>query len=425
MWRASPVGQAGQAALEYAGVLAVVAAVLVLASGAVAGGAVANAVVRGLERAVCRVTGGECIATELSACTLRSRQTGGRVGVTFTFVKLGGSMSLLREELSDGSVNITLIDGADAAPTAALGASGGVRVGGDRVGGGAIARAELLVRLGRRRVWRRPDAAAADRLVQDIREHVVASVGERVLGKGLADAVGLDDDPLPPPDVSGVTAGVEGAVQADLGGVSTVRAGLRASLGGTRDRRSGRRTLVLALEGDVAVALGQAAGGPGIGGSGGPALTLTYDRRGEPLELAVILAGTGRGDLGLGLPRQTGREGDAGRVEVTARLDLQQDANRAVYERLLDGLSPAGVRELPRAVAALAARLRTSARRDVVRSTTGVTTYGADAAVAAGAGVGGGVEVSRTTTELRDAWTQPAGGAWEQRTDCLPGGLRP
>lgn len=416
-----PDGQAGQAGAEYAAVLAVVAAVLVLTAGVAGTGGIGNAVVRGMERALCRVTGGDCLATELAACTVRSAETQGKLSVKLTFVKLGGSLSLLREELSDGTVDITLIDAADAAPTAAFGAAGGVRIGGDRIGGGAIAKAELLVRLGRRRVWRRRDAASADRLVADIREHVVASVGESVVPgiRRVARAIGVGGATLPAPDVSGVSAGLEGAVEAGLGGVAKVRAGLKASLGGSRDRRSGRRTFVIALEGDLTGSLTKAAGGAGVTGSGGPTLMLTYDRQGEPIELAVALAGAARADLGLDLPRGKGRGGDSGRVEITSRLDLTREANRAVYERLLDGLGPDGAGALPGAVAALARQVQTAARRDVVRYTTSSTSYGADGEVAVVARVGGSIELAQTSSELRDAWTRPAGGAWEQRTDCL------
>lgn len=406
--------------------LAVVAAVLVVTASVTGGGAILNGVVRGLERALCRVTGGDCLATELAACTVRSRETGGRLGVKLTFIKLDGSLSLLREELSDGTVDVTLIDGSGAGPTIGLGVAGGVRVGGDRQGGGAIAGAELLMRLGRRRVWHRPDAASADRLVKDIREHVAANVGERalpIIGKGvrgLAHAVGLDGDALPVPDVSGVSAGLEGVIGAGLGGVATAKEGLKASLGGTRDRTSGRRTLVLSLEGDVATTLGNAAGGVELSSSVGPAITLTYDRRGDPIELAVVVAGTRSSDLELDLPPLEAKHGKGERVEITSRLDLERDANRVVYERLLDALAPSGVGALPGAVAALAERVRTASRRDVVRYATAGTSYGADAEVAVAARVGGAAEVSRATAELRDAWTRPAGGAWEQRTECLP-----
>lgn len=408
--------------------MAVVAAVLVAGAGVIGAAGLLNGVLRGMEQALCKVTGGDCSGTRLSACTVRSRETGGRLGIQLTFVKLGGSLSLLREELSDGTVDITLIDGSDVAPTAALGASGGVRLGGDRLGGGALAKAELLVRLGRRRVWHRRDAPAADRLVEDIREHLAAGVAEHavpLVGRRVRDAlhmVGVDGDALPPPDVAGVSAGLEGAVEAELSGVARAKAGLKASLGGTRERRTGRRTLVFALEGEAAGTLAKAAGGAGLSGMSGVTIVLTYDKRGEPIELAVVVAGTERSELGLDMPRRKGKDGGASRVETTSRLDLGRSANREVYDDLLDALAPSGARGLPRAVAALAGRVESAARRDVVRYALDVASYGADGEAAVGARLGGSAEVTRTTTELQDAWTRPAGGAWQQRTDCLPRG---
>ncbi len=425
----APCGRAqrGQASLEYAGVLAIVATVLVITASVAGGGAIFNGVLRGLELALCRVTGGDCLVTKLAACTVRSSETGGRFGLKLTLIKLGASLSVLRQELSDGTVDVTLIDGNDAAPTAALGASGGVRLGGDRVGGGAIATAELLVRLGRRRVWHRPDAAAADRLIKDIRKSVAGDVGASVaaiFGSGslvIAHALGLDGGTLPTPDVSGVSAGVEGAVEANLDEAVKVKAGLKASLGGTRDRKSGQRTFVLGLtlDGEASGALTKAAGAGGLGGSAGPTVTLTYDREGKPTTLAVAVAGTGRAELGVGLPRLTGKDVDGSRVEVTSTLDLAPDANREVYDQLLDALASANTRLLSAAIVALAGQLETAARRDVVRYATETKSFGADAEAAVGARAGGSVEVSRTTSELQDAWTRPAGGAWEQRTDCV------
>lgn len=406
------------------GALAVLAGVLALVAGVAGGGVVLNGVVRGMERALCRVAGGDCLATELAACTVRSRETGGRLGLKLTLVKLGGSLSLLREELSDGSVDVTLIDGVHAAPTAALGASGGVRLGGDRKGGGAITQAELLVRLGRRRVWHRPDAASADRLVEDIREHVAANLAEAAVPgvgtvvRGAAHAFGYDGDALPAPDVTGLDAGAEGVAQAELAATARGSAGLRTSLGGTRERATGRRTLVFSLEGEAGGALSKAVGGVALAGSRGATVSVVFDRAGEPLELAVGVAGTGIGDLRLGLPRGQAGDGTGGRAEVTARLDLARPANRAAYDGLVAALGPGG-RGLREAVVVLGRQLGTSARRDVVRMATTARSYGADGELALGARVGGSVEVTRTTAALRDAWTRPAGGVWEQRTDCL------
>lgn len=422
-----PARENGQAALEYAGVLAVVVGVLVLAAGVGGGGAggLSNGVLRGMERALCVVTGGSCSTTRLEACTVRSRETGGRLGVQITLVRLGRGLSLLREEHSDGTVDLTLVDAGEVAPTAAIGAEGGIRLGGDRVGGGAISEAELLVRLGRRRVWHQPDAASADRLARRIREHVAVEVathlGPAGLGqgvKGVAHVLGYHGDRLPPPDVDALSAGVEGAVEAGFGVGGKVKAGFRASLGGTLDRHTGERSFVFALEGEASATL---LAGNGVSGSGSATIQAKYDRSGEPIELSVTVAGTATARLGAELPaaaRRVGRSsGD--RIEVTARLPLQAPAARAAFDGLLAALAPAGGRALPAATLALAEQFRASARIDVTRYASRATAYGADGEVALGGRLGGSLEVTQSSSELRDAWTRPAGGVWERRTDCL------
>ncbi|MCW3012612.1 MAG: hypothetical protein JWO90_3016, partial [Solirubrobacterales bacterium] len=165
-----------------------------------------------------------------------------------------------------------------------------------------------------------------------------------------------------------------------------------------------------------------AVGGGGVARGVAPTVVLTFDRDGTPLELAVALAATGQAPVA-GLPpgAAAGKPGD--RVEVTARLDLRRPGNRTAYDALLTGLTPRGVRGLAGAVAVLGRQLETAARRDVVRHGVDAATYGADAQAALAARLGGSVEVSRTTSTLRDAWTRPAGGTWQRRTDCLGGAV--
>lgn len=380
---------------------------------------ISNGVIRGLQQALCIVSGGSCSATRLEACKVRSRETGGKLGVKFTLVKLGHSTSLLREELSDGTVDLTLIDETDGGVTAAQGASGGVRVGGSRIGGGAISQAELLARLGRRRVWHRPDAASADRLAARIREHVVAGAVTYVapvVGPGvrrLAHALGYHGDQLPTPAEEALSAGVEGAVEAGLG---PVKESFKSSLGGTIDHRTGQRTFTFSIQGEAAASL---ASGTGVSGGASAAAEVTYDRHGEPVELKVITTGSAR--LGMGLPTGALKRSEkhTGRVEVTARLSLERAGARAAYDTLLDALGSGSPARLPAAAVGLAEQLRSAARFDVAAYATSEAGYGADGELAAGPRLGGSLELTRTSSELQDAWTRPAGGAWEQRTECL------
>lgn len=424
--RTRPAGEAGQASLEYAGVLAVVAAVLVLGGALAGGGAIVNGVVRGVELALCRVGGGDCLAQELEACSVRSRETGGRVGVKATVVEVAGRFAILREQLSDGSFDVSVLDDLEAAASAGVGAEAGVQLGGKRTVVGASASVERQLRLGRRRLWHRPDGAAADRLVRALLEDAavgaaggsVPLVGGQV--RKLARRVGLGDQSVPPPDVEAIAAGVSGAVEAGLSFGPKAEAGFSASVGGSRDRRSGRRTVLLALTGDVAGTLGGALEEEGFGRRADVGVTLTFDRAGRPLELATVTRDPDPGVLGLDLPSGA-RQGTDAELEVTARLDLQRQANRAVAERVLRALSPRGRGELRTAAGALAAQLRGEARLDVTRRREDVSTYGIDVDAGVVGRLGGGASLTRTETSLDGAWTRPAGGAWEARTDCLPG----
>lgn len=419
--------QSGQASLEFVGVLAVAAAVLALAGSLAGGGAILNGVVRGLELALCRVTGGDCLAAELEACTVRSRETGGHLGLELTLVRVGGSLGILREVLSDGTVDVSLVAGLEGAPTAGAGAKGGVQLGGERIGGGASASAEVLARLGRRRTWHEPDAAAADRLVRALVEDAAAHVATSAVplfgrqARRLLEGVGLGDQDVPPADVTSTSGGLAASAEAGLSFGPAVQGSLVATLGGTRDRSTGRRTLVLGLAGEVAGTLGGALAGQGFDRTSGGTVVVTLDKDGAPLELALRTSAPDPAALGLDLPRAAGRGRPGASIEVSARLDLRRPANRAVYDRLLRALHPSGLRELPGAADALAAQLRIGARIDVTRTASDATTYGADLEAALGARLGGAVDITRTSSRLEGAWTRPAGGVWEARTDCVPG----
>lgn len=423
----SPRGpEAGQASLEYAGVLAVAAAVLVLVGSVTGAGGIVNGVVRGMHLALCRVTGGDCLADELEACTVRSKGTDGHLATRLTLTKLGGSLGVLREELSDGTIDVSVVGGLEGAPTAGAGAKGGVQLGGKRIGGGASASAEVLAKFDRRRTWHQPDAASADHLVRSIIEDAAANVATRGIpffgkqARGLLEKAGIGDQDVPPPDITSTSVEVDATASAGLSFGPEVTGGLKAKVSSSQDRGTGRRTSVFELDGNVAGKLGGVLEGQGFGRAAGGAFVVTRDRAGVPLELAVRTTAPEPGALGLDLPPAVTRGSAGSNLEVVARLDLARPANRAVYDELMRALHPSGLRGLPAAASALATQLRTAARLDVTRTTRDEKTYGADLEAALGAGLGGAVDVTRSSSVLEGAWTRPAGGAWETRTDCVP-----
>ncbi len=421
------MSQRGQATLEYAAVLAVVATVLALGGAFVGGGAIFNGVLGGIQRALCLVTGGSCAERELEACTVRKGETVGELGVKLTFVTLGKGLTLGREEKSDGSVEIRLIAGSSAGLAAALGASGGVQVGGKGAGTKLMAEAEVLARLGRSRSWTLPNAAAADRLTRTIVKRVAADGAADALAslappvrvlRGIAHAAGFDGDEIPTADVDGVEVGIEGAAAAGLGDAAAANLGLGRSIGGTRDRATGQVTFVLVLDGEAGAQLTLAAGGAEFSGAGESTVELKLDRRGEPLELTVSWAASGGGGYGLAARAQTAKARNR-RTEARTKLDLGEPANRAVFDRFAHGLTPRGVLELPGAIVALGERLRTAGESELARYEVAESTHGAEGEAALGAGVGLSAELTRSTSTLQDAWSRPAGGVWQQRLDCL------
>lgn len=235
--------------MEYSALLAVVAVILVVGATALGGAGVFNAVVEGWQRALCKVTGQGCQLDAHAPCTVSSGGTGGKIDVKYLIVEGGKSFSVLRERRSDGTISVTLAEGVDGGVTTGVGAGAGVSLGRARIAGGRRATADLLVRLGQRRVWNDLDEQAADDLISHVTKKVAADALQdaspvpgfgRVL-RGGAHLAGYDGDELPEADVDAVSAKVQAQAGVKVGVGESVAAGLRASLGGTRDRAGTRR----------------------------------------------------------------------------------------------------------------------------------------------------------------------------------------
>src|SRR3954452_13594889 len=99
-------GQRGQAAVEYVGLLALVA--IVLGAGALLGGgeAVASAVGRGMQRALCVVRGGEC-DLDVRPCVVSAGGVEDDGSVDVFVVRIGSDEVVLREDRSDGTSAVT------------------------------------------------------------------------------------------------------------------------------------------------------------------------------------------------------------------------------------------------------------------------------------------------------------------------------
>jgi hypothetical protein len=393
------------------------------------GPAIANGVGEAFQRALCRVTGDGCRALERQACTVHTSGTDAGASVKLAFVRLGRTMGLLRAERSDGTVDVTLLDRVDGGLVATVGASGKLQLGGHELGGSALAQASAVAQLGGGQVWRLPDAAAADRLQRQLVEVLAGRAGSSLpligpvldVAQSVLDVGSGKDLPRPTSRIvsgkAGVTVTFDGPLSSDI------KLAARLALGGSRDVAHGGRTIYLAVEGSAGAALLAGLAGLELGGEA--RLALTLDGGGQPVALAV--SGTGRygasltkssdrGGDGLSLARITGRGGS---VQASATLDLTDPANAAAASRVLRALSPTGDGDLLAAARALGDAFAAEARVDLAAYGRREKRYGGSLDAGLGPGVGAGLDVTRATTDLIDAWTRPAGGAWEQRIDCL------
>jgi Flp pilus assembly pilin Flp len=416
-WRS----EGGQATLEWTALVAVVAVVLAI-GGAVAGGpGIVNAVGGALRQAVCLVGGGDCRPAEPEACVMSSTDSSARAGVKFAFVKLGGHVGLLREERSDDTVRLTLVD--DVELGAAAGAGGRARLELDdmvNARAGAMSEAEVLARLGRRRSWEVVGKDAADALERRIER----SVAERMVPGLVRDTVGrvlrFDPADLPEPDESTLGGQVEasGSARLDLG--AEAHAGLKATLGATR-KRDGTTKVTFALGSEGSLDLQRALFGLHAEAEGSAAVTVSFDRHGRATELDV--AAVAEGDAQAALPEglrggAAGRGERGGRLEASATLDLTRSDNAEVADRLLAALAPGRAGDLPGAAAELARRILASGTLRAELRTTSRDAYGGALEVAAGPMAGVSGEVSRTSSRLARAWWRPPGGVWDRRLDC-------
>lgn len=414
---------AGQAALDYLGVVAVVAVILTAVGAVTLGPAIANGLGEAFQTALCRVTGDSCPALVRPVCVLRTTGTEATAAVKVAIIKVGRTTALLRSERSDGTVELTLLDKVDGAVELKAGADGHVAIGGHEVGASALAQAALTAQLGGGSMWRVPDRRAADRLQHDLIEVVVGRTANHVAplvgpALGLAQkAFGVGSGKHLPPATSRIgsaRAGLKAELKGPMGAELELATGV--ILGATTDRLAHTRTVYLQPELTAGATL--LAGMAGLDGAVEVRLGLTVDRDRRPLTLAV--SGIGRVDASkLGTAKVSTGMGRGRQVQAVATLDLTDPENTAAVTRLLRALAPGGAPDRPAAAWALGRAFADHARIDVATYGRRDHKYGIGAEAGLGAGAGFDVGVARHGTSLLGAWTRPAGGAWEPRTDCL------
>jgi hypothetical protein len=420
----------GQGTIEYLAVVLLVSVVVGAGTAVAAGGSgseIASAVTRQFIRAICIVTGGDC-DRDRAPCPTHSESERMGATVTIAFVKLGRHHMLLREERSDGTVALTLVEEHGGGVEAGSGARAGLQLGRSKIAVGGEVRAAALVKAGSGTTWI-TGGQAARRLEGRLRTHFETAPAKALLPGFLAESV---LPKLPPADETFGDQGLEVSGSAGISrGAGTADVGISAAdTSGSRvDRATGSRTFYMRRRNTVdASAAAKEAGAKGAGASA-TEYAVTVDRDGRPVNLTVIDTGTVSGSMDL----PTRLQPIAGALAVPTRghrawvteshLDLSEPDNLAVAQQLVVELRAprpriGGLVDVPEALErALAERAVINAR---TYSMSG-SSYGGELAGRVG-GVGAGADITAKETEsahLVAAMTRGMDGRWRLRDDCL------
>ena len=393
----------GQATVDYLTVVAVLAIVFGLAVGVAPAGAtgIVNAVTGQIRHALCLVGGGPCADLRSKPCTVASTRDLHHFAVKVLIVRIDHDRLVLREEMSDGTVRLTVARSGALGVGVGVGASAQVSMGGSPAGTKNELEAAAQLSGGFGKVYVARDEREARAFMQALRD-------------GRA--------PAPPREVS-YEASVRGLAEAGIGsawleGLSGTTVGVR------RDRRTGETTLTLnsgaAGFGAVSTALGMPAGAADRTATLG--LALDRDRRPTELSLSAGGALAAGAALPLGLKRAlVGTNGhaslgavDGRRWEATARLGLHDPVVADGWQRFRDHPTSGD------AIRALGEAIRDRAYLDVRVFRTRSTASGGAAGVAAGVRLGGEYDHIVDEARLIGASSRPPAGLWERRYDCVP-----
>ena len=414
------VDEDGQASIEQVGLIALIALVFAAAAGAAAAFSpgIRERVESGFLHALCVVAGQGCDALAREPCpTLRTARTTSQ-GLAVGFVRLGHDRVLLIERRSDGSYVMSQIEGT----------KGGAAIAHGVTKGQATVGAEASLLLGRRagRTYEAATPQEARRLVERLRGETLPAVQSVVIG--AADLAGLvRADPAVTSYVLAGDGAAEALAQFGLGGV------IEGGAEGRNHEELGVRIAAHRREITAYASLDARAGvffdalssiTVPVGGAarpkGGPD-TATLD---NPLDLGVDGAGVVGGSVALRFgpgPTLLGAEivGYAGdgssQREVRARLDPTDPVIRAALDAWRKApTSPAAIAALGRA-----SRARASVDVRTFKTTRSEHVHGGQASIA-GLALGGEFGSEGLVSELVEQRSRIAGGAWEQRTDCMP-----
>jgi hypothetical protein len=419
----------GQGTIEYLAVVLVIAGVLAAAVAAATALGIGPAVVRELRHALCIVTGAACgrkVQLADVPCVIASerRAQGGHIDVTV--VRIGDRSVVLREQLADGRVRLTLVEENEAGIDLGTGAGAHLRWGSFERAVGAELRMALLAQRGSGRVWLAPDEASAARILEQARLARLGQPAETTVEGAPALMPSRPAVHAPEPDATFTERGSSLELDLRVRGGAAVHLSHRDAYGERVDRATGNRTVYVrgALDGEGGVAFGRDAVGLTGRGAGEERYAVTLDRDGRPLDLMVLSTLDVDGAVGLppGLSRIAGRlkiptSGEK-HVETEQHLDLTDPASAEIAHAFLGSLGEGRI-----GVRATAAALRDRLKQD---GTLNIRTYassetahegGAHVKVL-GLGLGGEGGSRDASSHLVAAVTQAPDGTWGVDEAC-------
>lgn len=453
-------GARGQTSIEYLGVL--LAASLIVTAVLLSG--VGRTVADEISAVICRVSGGDCelspTAVKPERCLESSTKKSSKASVLIAVVKVDKDSTLIRENYSDGSSKFTIIDNSAIAGELYAGVKGKI----DKYGINYSASADAGLALAGARVFetKTPEEADAfqnavqaaggfDGILRDL-----ASYDDKIpllgvdnpfggINDAALDLLGVDsDEDLPEPTETYIEAkaliGGKAGASAGLPGASAEVKALINAAGvakvTTRGKDAGDVEISLQLDGKLNAALSEEMMGAGVGGeaTGSFTATLKFDAQNgyaaDSLELKGTAGYTGSLKLGpsfnakdlKGLTDKlktlslTGSTGEGQGLEVGAKLDLKDPANRDAALALLTSGGDPG------AVLALVDRFNQDAELslDTFDQSSSSTESEVKVGVGPGLGAGGGSDTSATSG--RNGVVRPPGGVFQPRVCLQPGG---
>ena len=395
----------GQATVDYVAIVAVLAIVFsaALASAAVGGPGIVNAVAGQFRHALCLVGGGSCPDWRSKPCAVSTTRRQRHFAVTVVVFRYDNDKVVLREEMSDGTVRLTVSTAHGGGLEVGFGASARVKVKGRDLGASDEARIAAQLAYGSGKVYIARDKHEADAFMKAIEDGDAPAEpsedfhegGPRVIGNGSIGGPGAN---------------------ASLRGVAGMVIGLK------RDLVSGERTLTLNPGRGGSGAIGIGLGGPSGAQDISATFGLTLDRTQHPIELSVAATGTLAGGAALPLPLMRTLRASAGgfsgslrgrRWEANARLDLRDPLVAAAWKQFRG--DPTSVD----AIGALGAAIRDHAALDVRTYASAGTSSGVNAGISEGIVFRGEYEHTDDRSQLIAASSRPSGGLWEPRIDCV------